>query len=289
MRLISCRQGSRTGVAVWNREKKAYFDLSEKFSDFSQLLAELSAQSTEELALLEKKFLADAGDPLPSETIEFLPPTVLRPKILCIGLNYADHAKEFNDPIPGEPVVFCKAGSTLNCHGGAICVPKESDRIDYEAELVLVIGRGGRNIPAARALDHIVGYSCGNDVSCRDWQKNKPAGQWFLGKSFDTFAPLGPALVTRDEIPNPNALDIQSRLNSRVMQSSNTSNFIFPVEELVAYLSRVMTLETGDLIFTGTPGGVGERRVPPVFLRAGDRMEVEIENVGTLVNRVIDE
>lgn len=226
--------------------------------------------------------------PLTEDEIDFLPPVFSPSKILCVGLNYADHAKEFNDPIPSEPVFFCKANSTLNAHGKPIFLPPVSDKIDYEAELVVVIGREGRDIPEKDALDYVFGYTCGNDVSCRDWQKNKPAGQWFLGKSFDSFAPCGPGIVTKDEIPNPNALAIQSRLNGAVMQSSNTSHFIFPVEKLIAYVSQVMTLYPGDLIFTGTPGGIGERREPPVFLRDGDVIEVEIEKIGVLSNPVAD-
>ena len=223
--------------------------------------------------------------PLAGEIV-LLPPVPFCEKILCVGLNYADHAAEFNDPIPAEPVYFCKALSALNADSQAIVLPTVSDKIDYEAELVVVIGKQGRNIDRAEALDYVWGYTCGNDVSCRDWQSGKPAGQWFLGKSFDTFAPIGPVLVTRDEIPCPNTLDISSRLNGTTMQSSNTKNFIFPVEELIAYVSQVMTLRPGDLIFTGTPGGVGMRRVPPVFMKHGDTIEVEIEGIGTLTNPV---
>lgn len=223
--------------------------------------------------------------PLAGEIV-LLPPVPFCEKILCVGLNYADHAEEFNDPIPAEPVFFCKALSALSADSQAIVLPTVSEQIDYEAELVVVIGKRGRNIDRAEALDYVWGYTCGNDVSCRDWQSGKPAGQWFLGKSFDTFAPIGPVLVTRDEIPGPNALDISSRLNGRTMQSSNTKHFIFPVEELIAYVSQVMTLRPGDVIFTGTPGGVGMRRVPPVFMKDGDTIEVEIEGIGTLTNPV---
>lgn len=226
------------------------------------------------------------ADPLRLDKIRFLPPILWPSKILCVGLNYADHAAEFNDPVPAEPVFFCKALSTLNSHQGPIFLPKVSDQIDYEAELVVIIGRTGRDIPEASALDYVFGYTCGNDVSCRDWQSGKPAGQWFLGKSFDSFAPIGPGIVTKDEIPNPNRLAIASRLNGKTMQSSNTSNFIFPVEKLIAYVSQVMTLNPGDLLFTGTPGGVGMRRNPPVFLKNGDTIEVEIEKIGTLTNPV---
>lgn len=226
------------------------------------------------------------GKPIEKSDLYYLPPILSPSKILCVGLNYADHAAEFGDPIPPEPVFFCKANSSLNCQWGGITIPKVSDKIDYEAELVVIIGRQGRDIPEKEALDYVFGYTCGNDVSCRDWQSGKPAGQWFLGKSFDSFAPIGPALVTKDEIDDPNRLAICSRLNGRLMQSSNTRNFIFKVEQLIAYASQVMTLYPGDILFTGTPGGVGVRRNPPVFLRPKDTIEVEIEGIGTLTNIV---
>ncbi|MDO5308511.1 MAG: fumarylacetoacetate hydrolase family protein [Planctomycetia bacterium] len=207
-------------------------------------------------------------------------------KILCIGLNYADHAGEFGDALPNEPVVFNKAPSALSYNGAAILLPRASSRVDYEGELVVAIGRAGRNIQEECALDYVGGYCCGNDVSARDWQKGKPAGQWFLGKSFDTFAPVGPALTTADEIKNPNELDIATRLNGRVMQNSNTRRFIFRIERLIAYISQVMTLEVGDLLFTGTPEGVGDARKPPVYLQDGDCVCVEIQGLGVLENPV---
>ncbi|MDD3588216.1 MAG: fumarylacetoacetate hydrolase family protein [Thermoguttaceae bacterium] len=208
-------------------------------------------------------------------------------KILCIGLNYADHAAEFNDPIPSEPVVFNKAISTLNVHEGDIVLPATSTRVDYEAELVVVMGQVCRNVSMIDAMDYVYGFTCGNDVSARDWQKEKPAGQWFLGKSFDTFAPVGPRIVPKESVTDPNNLHIESRLNGKIMQSSNTKHFIYPLERLVSYISSVMTLMPGDLIFTGTPGGVGDMRKPPVYMRNGDTIEVEIEQIGVLKNRVI--
>jgi len=208
-------------------------------------------------------------------------------KILCIGLNYADHARETGKAIPTEPVVFCKLPTALSRHEAPIVLPKVSTKVDLEAELVVVIGRGGRDIPEAKAREHIAGYTCGNDVSARDWQIEKPGGQWLLGKSFDTFAPVGPWLVTADEIADPGSLAVESRLNGGVFQSSNTLEFIFPVEQLDAYVSQVCTLKTGDLIFTGTPPGVGVAKKPQVFLAPGDVVEIEIESVGLLRNPVV--
>ena len=168
-------------------------------------------------------------------------------------------------------------------------LPRLSDKVDYEAELVVVIGVGGRHVPKEQARNHVAAYCCGNDVSARDWQHHKPGGQWLLGKSFDSFAPFGPALTSADEVDDPGKLRIQLRLNGRTMQDSNTDQLIFPVEELIAYVSGVCTLSPGDLIFTGTPPGVGGARKPPVFLQPGDVMEVEIEQLGVLRNPVIAE
>jgi 2-keto-4-pentenoate hydratase/2-oxohepta-3-ene-1,7-dioic acid hydratase in catechol pathway len=165
-------------------------------------------------------------------------------------------------------------------------LPPGSQQIDFEAELVAVIGRTGRHIAEHEALDHVAGYMCGNDVTARDWQKSKPGGQWLLGKSFDTFAPTGPVFVTADEVNDPQNLCIELRLNGETMQSSNTRYQIFPVAKLVSYVSQVCTLLPGDLIFTGTPGGVGAGRTPPVFLQDGDTVEVEIDGIGCLRNRV---
>jgi len=227
-----------------------------------------------------------AGDPLNQEEIELLPVIPLPEKILCIGLNYADHARETNAPTPPEPVVFNKFPTAVCGQWQPILLPRASQQVDYEAELVVVIGRGGRRITPQEALNHIAAYCCGNDISARDWQLGKPGGQWLLGKSFDTFAPIGPVLVTADEVPDPNNLAIRLRLNGRVMQDSSTAQLIFKVQELVAYVSGVCTLSPGDLIFTGTPAGVGFARRPPVFLKPGDTVEVEIEKIGTLRNPV---
>lgn len=208
-------------------------------------------------------------------------------KIICIGLNYADHAAETNSPIPDEPVVFNKFPTALRGPNENIELPPQSNSVDYEAELVVVIGKEGKNIPESSALDYVAGYICGHDVSARDWQKNKPQGQWLCGKSFDSFAPIGPYIVTADEVPDPHNLDIKLRLNGEEMQNSNTSQFIFNVNQLLAYLSQVCTLKPGDLLFTGTPPGVGGARKPPVFMKPGDVAEVEIEGLGVLSNPVV--
>lgn len=207
-------------------------------------------------------------------------------KIICLGLNYRDHAEESGMAIPSEPILFSKYPSALIGPGATIELPPASAEVDYEAELVFVVGRRGRDIPRDRAMEHIGGYTVGHDVSARDWQLNKPGKQWMAGKTFDTFAPVGPAVVTPDEVPDPHALGIRLRLNGETMQDSNTSQLIFRADEVIAYLSQIFTLEPGDLIFTGTPPGVGMARKPPVWLKDGDVVDVEIDGLGTLTNPV---
>ena len=225
-----------------------------------------------------------AGRPV-TTPVTWLPPIPSPEKIICIGLNYADHARETRATVPSCPVVFSKFPTALLPHEGIVRLPQASTQVDYEAELVLVIGLRGRHIPRAEARSRIAAYTCGNDVSARDWQRNKPGGQWLSGKSFDTFAPCGPWMVTADEIPEPGKLAIQLRLNGQVMQDSTTAELIFPVDELVSYISQFCTLNPGDLIYTGTPSGVGMGRQPPVYLKPGDVTEVEIERIGVLRNR----
>ena len=210
-------------------------------------------------------------------------------KIICIGLNYRDHAEESGMPVPPEPVLFSKYPSALIGHNAPIVLPSVSNEVDYEAELVVVVGRGGRYIPVEQAMEHVGGYAVGHDVSARDWQLRKPGKQWMAGKTFDTFAPIGPELVTADEVSDPHALGIRLRLNGKTMQDSNTNQLIFGIDQLIAYLSGIVTLEPGDLIFTGTPPGVGMARKPPVWLKPGDVVEVEIDGLGILRNPVVAE
>jgi 2-keto-4-pentenoate hydratase/2-oxohepta-3-ene-1,7-dioic acid hydratase in catechol pathway len=240
------------------------------------------ARLPEVIAPAEKALAA--GEPI-VESLMWLPPVPSPEKIICIGLNYADHARETKAAIPSCPVVFNKFPTALLPHEGTVRLPQASRQVDYEAELVLVIGRTGRHIAQSDARSHIAAYTCGNDISARDWQKDKPGGQWLSGKSFDTFAPCGPWMVTADEIPDPGKLGIKLRLNGQVMQDSNTAELIFSVDQLVSYISQFCTLHPGDLIYTGTPSGVGMGRQPPVYLKPGDVTEVEIEGVGVLRNR----
>jgi 2-keto-4-pentenoate hydratase/2-oxohepta-3-ene-1,7-dioic acid hydratase in catechol pathway len=208
--------------------------------------------------------------------------------IICIGLNYRGHAQETGAPLPEFPVVFFKGVNTLQNPGDPILVPQhlKSEEVDYECELAVVIGHACKNVSRAKALDYVLGYTCCNDVSARDWQIKRGGGQWCRGKSFDTFSPLGPCLVTRDEIPNPNALKIRTVLNGEVMQDWNTNDMIFDVPRLIEFLSGSTTLLPRTVILTGTPHGIGMARKPPRWLRPGDSVSIEIERIGTLTNPV---
>lgn len=211
--------------------------------------------------------------------------------ILCIGLNYRRHAEEGGQAIPEHPVLFMKMPSTVQSPGGPIVLPRHlrSDMVDYECELAVVIGRRCHNVAAAEALDYVFGYTCANDVSARDWQKNGGGGQWCRGKTFATFCPLGPALVTRDEVSNPNSLGIRTLLNGEAMQDWNTDDMIFDVPTLIEFLSGSTVLDPGTVILTGTPHGVGFAQNPPRFLQAGDTVTIEIDGIGSLSNPVVEE
>lgn len=217
-------------------------------------------------------------------------PPVAPTNIFCIGLNYMAHARESGIEPDPYPTVFMKPTTAAIGPGEPIRLPKCSmaePQVDYECELAVVIGKACRDVPAGQALDCVLGYTCANDVSARDWQRHGGGGQWVRGKSFDTFCPLGPVLVTADEIPDPQALRLTTRLNGELMQEGTTADMIFPVAELIAFLSRDTTLRPGTVILTGTPPGVGFARKPPVFCQAGDRVEVEVENIGVLANPVM--
>lgn len=211
--------------------------------------------------------------------------------IWCIGLNYRRHAEETGAKIPEQPVVFAKGPNTVQHPGGPIELPRHlaSDQVDYECELAVVIGRRCKNVRPEDALDYVLGYTCANDVSARDWQIKRGGSQWSRGKTFDTFAPLGPVLVTPEDIPDPNALRISTRLNGEVVQDSHTSDMIFSVREIIAFLSGSTTLLPGTVILTGTPEGVGMARTPPRWLTPGDQVTIEIEKIGELTNHVVAE
>jgi 2-keto-4-pentenoate hydratase/2-oxohepta-3-ene-1,7-dioic acid hydratase in catechol pathway len=231
---------------------------------------------------------ADSG--VKAQPAKLLAPILPR-DILCIGLNYRRHAEEGKQAIPAFPVLFLKNSAAVQNPGDPIVLPRflRSDKVDYECELAVVIGKPCKNVRKDEALEYVLGYTCANDVSARDWQSEWGGSQWCRGKSFDTFCPLGPCLVTRDEITNPNALAIKTTLNGQVMQDWNTNDMIFDVPTLIEFLSGSMTLRPGTVILTGTPHGVGAARKPPVFLQPGDSVVIEIEKIGSLSNPVIAE
>lgn len=224
---------------------------------------------------------------LPLATVTLLAPIPRPPKFICIGLNYRDHAIESGLPIPEIPVVFSKFSNAVIGPGAPIVLPKNSTKPDYEAEMAFVIGKPGRHIPAEKWHEHVAAYTMVNDVSARDFQM--ATSQWLMGKTFDTFAPMGPYLVTADEIADPHVLDIGLTINGEVLQNSNTRELIFRIPELVAHLSSVFTLESGDIVSTGTPPGVGFARKPPRFLRPGDDVVVHVQGLGELRNPVVAE
>ena len=222
-----------------------------------------------------------------SATIQYVLPPVSPCNIMALGLNYRKHADETNVSYPEIPVVFIKATTSVIGHMSPILLPTAGpENVDYEAELAIIIGRKVKNVPPSEAMDCILGYTCANDVSARDWQIEKQKKQWARGKSFDTFCPMGPYLVTRDEIPDPQNLRIRTILNGRTVQDSNTSDMIFDIPSIVSDLSRSMTLLPGTVILTGTPEGVGFTRQPPVFLQDGDSVTIDIEKIGQLTNPV---
>src|SRR5258708_3328132 len=215
----------------------------------------------------------------PLSAVKLLAPVPVPGDVVCIGPNYRDHGAEAGLEIPTFPVVFSKSANTVIADGEAIRLPRVSSQVDYEAELGVVIGKRGRYISEAAALDYVAGYTAINDVSARDYQNR--TSQWTMGKTFDTFAPMGPALVTTDEVPDPHNLSIRLTLNGETLQDSNTCNMIFNIPQLVASLSEVMTLEPGDIISTGTPPGVGMARTPQRWLRPGDSIAITIQQIGT--------
>lgn len=230
---------------------------------------------------------APAASIFPLASVKLLAPIPRPPKLICIGLNYRDHAAETHQELPKVPTVFAKFSNVVIGPGDSIVLPTISRKPDYEAEFMFVIGTGGRNIAAEDWQRHVFGYTVFNDVSARDFQM--VTSQWMIGKTFDTFAPMGPHLVSADEIPDPHALDISLRIGSEVLQHSNTRELIFKIPDLIAYLSSVVTLESGDVVATGTPSGVGFARKPPRYLKSGDEVIVTIEGLGELRNPVVAE
>ncbi|KKK39821.1 fumarylacetoacetate hydrolase [Mesobacillus campisalis] len=271
--------------AVEREYKKHHSSGSSLPSDLKQLIE----QSDAILPYIEEliKFANDgsgANYSLPVSQVEILPPVSNPEKLICVGLNYLDHCKETGLEPPSSPVIFSKYANAIIGEKAAIEIPVNSNQVDYEAELAIVIGKEAKHVSEEEAEEYIFGYTIMNDISARDQQFAD--GQWSRGKSADTFAPIGPVIVTKDEVGDPHRLDISLTLNGQIMQESNTENLIFNVSQIVSYLSQSMTLRPGDIIATGTPPGVGMGRDPQVWLKDGDNLSVSIEKIGTLTNPV---
>ncbi len=259
-----------------------WFDMDQQWFQTSRATAETLVR--DEKAFAEAK---EKGWLVASRDAYWFAPVPRPGKLICIGLNYKDHAAESKMTIPEKPVVLAKFSSAVIAPGEPVVLPSSSKQVDYEAELAVVIGRRAKNVSADRAYDYVLGYTALNDVTARDFQFGD--GQWQRGKSCDTFAPMGQTIVTTDQIPDPHKLSIKLILNGQTMQDSNTDQLIFGVPRLIEFISQTITLEPGDVIATGTPAGVGCARNPPVFLKAGDEMEVLIEGMGGLGNPVVEE
>eukprot|EP00239_Pterosperma_sp_CCMP1384_P009622 CAMPEP_0197862470 /NCGR_PEP_ID=MMETSP1438-20131217/39256_1 /TAXON_ID=1461541 /ORGANISM="Pterosperma sp., Strain CCMP1384" /LENGTH=284 /DNA_ID=CAMNT_0043480039 /DNA_START=77 /DNA_END=931 /DNA_ORIENTATION=+ len=224
---------------------------------------------------------------LPSSSVKIKAPIYNPEKVLCVGMNYVDHCTEQNIPVPTEPVIFNKFASCICAPGDDIIYTgTPTENLDFEVELVIVMGKDCKNVTKEDARAHIAGFTVAHDVSARDWQLKKNGGQWLIGKAMDTYAPIGPAIVTTDSI-DPHVQGIRCKVNDQTVQDSNTEQMCFNCDEVVAWISRFMTLKTGDLILTGTPPGVGCFRKPPMWLKAGDVVTCEIDNIGSITNKVV--
>ena len=283
MRLVSFKnrnEDPRVGVVVEDRVLPVD---SSAFPDMNSFLAAGRAALSDAAALAHGQVKAQATYPL--SEVRLLAPVNRPGKIIAVGLNYRDHAIETKQEIPTSPVIFAKFPSSINGPDSDVVIPGDDPQVDYEAELGVVIGRTAKTVSETAALEYVAGYMPLNDVSARRWQFADK--QWVRGKSCDTFCPTGPWLTTVDEVPNPHALSIRMRVNGKTVQNSNTSNLIFRIPTLIQFISAAITLEPGDIIATGTPDGVGVFRNPPVFLQRGDVMEVDIERLGILKNRLV--
>lgn len=280
MRLVSFRKADKTGFGV---ERNAEVYPLEKSGIKSA--ADFFAQPEAGLAAARAVTAQADAVRISLQALQLLAPVPRPGKILCVGLNYRDHAIESGMELPKVPTVFVKLQNAVTGPEAEVILPAQSTEPDYEAEMAAVIGKGGKNIRAEDWEQHVLGYTILNDVSARDVQLATP--QWILGKSFDTFCPIGPAIVTTDEIRDPHQLDIQLAIDGEVLQHSNTRELIFKLPELIAYLSAITPLEPGDIISTGTPAGVGLGRTPKRWLRPGEEMVITIEGIGQLRNRTV--
>lgn len=279
MRLVSFNHAGQAGYGLL-QDDVVLQPPAEFTARHPDLLAVLRADALEEL----QAAVRSSAVKLRADAVRWLPVIPNPGKVICVGLNYKTHVAETKRPDSEFPSLFLRFADSLAAHGDEVLRPSFSERFDWEGELAFVIGRGGRHIAKERAFEHIAGYACFNDVSVRDWQRH--THQFTPGKNFPGTAPFGPCLVTRDEVPDVTRLTLETRVNGQVMQHANLSDLIFDIPTIVAYVSRFTPLSPGDVIATGTPGGVGDRREPPLYMKEGDVAEVEITGLGVLRNRI---
>ncbi|XP_030628066.1 fumarylacetoacetate hydrolase domain-containing protein 2A isoform X2 [Chanos chanos] len=289
MRLVQfCRHGDERGVRVGVEQAGGQGIIDLKTFDPSMPTTMREFLETGERGIECAQRALTSGQCVVSRSeVKLLSPVTGPDKVVCVGMNYRDHCLEQNAPIPKEPIIFSKFPSSITGPFDDITLPAESQEVDWEVELAFVIGRKGKHIKEEDALSYVAGFTVANDVSARDWQMKRNGKQWLLGKTFDTFCPLGPALVTTDTIKDVHNLAVRCLVNGGVVQDSNTNQMIFKTEKLVAWVSQFVTLYPGDVFLTGTPPGVGVFRNPPVFLKKGDVVECQIDEIGSIRNTVV--
>ncbi|BFY97617.1 hypothetical protein BsWGS_00656 [Bradybaena similaris] len=288
MRLVRFerRDGGRQGLGVELDDGGDVVDLTAADTTLAANMKDFLAAG--DLSLSRARSVVESGEHVvPRDQLKILAPINNPEKLICVGMNYVDHCTEQNIPVPKEPVVFSKFNNTIVGPTDNIKYPEETKELDWEVELVIVIGKKGKNIKKEDAMNHVFGYTVAHDVSARDWQLQRNGNQFLIGKSIDDFCPLGPAIVTRDAIKDPHNLRLWTKVNGEYKQDSSTNQLVFKTEELLVFLSRFFTLQPGDIILTGTPPGVGVFRKPPEFLKIGDVVEVGIENIGVLRNKIV--
>lgn len=283
MSFVSFEIDGRASYGIWKDEQtwiQAPAAFEAQFPDLKSVIAAAQLQELDRAARA-------SGRTVQAAQARLLPVIPNPGKILCVGLNYKSHVAETKRADSEHPAMFTRYADSLLAHGAPMPKPKQTQRFDFEAELAVIIGKGGRAIPQAQAFEHIAGYACFNDGTARDWQRH--THQWTPGKNFPATGPFGPYMATREEIPDVTQLTVQSRLNGQVMQKASVADLIFTIPVLIEYISGFTPLAPGDVIATGTPGGVGDRREPPVYMKAGDVIEIEITGLGVLRNVITDE
>lgn len=282
MSFVSFELAGKTTFGIWENEQTYLQVPSDYQAQYADLKSVIAADKLAELEAVTRQ----SAIKVDAHAARLLPVIPNPSKILCVGLNYKSHVAETKRSDSEYPSIFTRFADSLSAHNAPLPRPATTTRFDFEGELAIIIGKGGRNIKQADAFDHIAGYACFNDGTARDWQRH--THQWIPGKNFPLTGPLGPFMATKQEIPDVNRLTLESRLNGEVMQHASLSDLIFTLPVIIEYISGFTPLSAGDVIATGTPGGVGDRREPPVYMKAGDVIEIEITGLGALRNRVVD-